>query len=62
MYISNETDKDRSGSVPSNRDIDLEAVSRALDRQVEEKRLIPAVFWVVVSPALLILVVLIVSA
>ncbi|QCP87938.1 hypothetical protein EYE35_20035 [Cereibacter sphaeroides] len=62
MYISNETDKDRSGSIPSKRDIDLEAVSRALDRQAEEERLIPAVFWVVVSPALLILVVLIVCA
>ncbi|MGC9449542.1 hypothetical protein [Cereibacter johrii] len=60
MYISNEADKDRSGSIPSKGDIDLEAVSRALDRQAEEKRLIPAVFWVVVSPALLILVVLIV--
>ncbi|MEA5163253.1 hypothetical protein U5903_20910 [Cereibacter johrii] len=62
MYISNETDKDRSGPIPSKGDIDLEAVRRALDRQAEEKRLIPAVFWVVVSPALLIFIVLIVSA
>ncbi len=62
MYISNETNKDRAGPNPSKRDIDLEAVSRALDRQVEEERLIPAVLWVVVSPALLILIVLIVSA
>ncbi|MGP3699755.1 hypothetical protein [Rhodobacter sp. NSM] len=53
MYISNETGKDRPEPMPSGRPINLEAVKRALDRQAEEERRVPAAFWLVVGPGLL---------
>ncbi|WP_145111843.1 hypothetical protein ACN9JG_21190 (plasmid) [Cereibacter azotoformans] len=59
MYISNETGKERPEPMPSRRHIDLEAVKRALDRQADEERKVPAGFWLVAAPGLIIVLALI---